>query len=185
MCATTRLARQRLDEAAEKGQDRALDRDEDRGQHPVYHLDASGPRHLLIKMTRAKLEELAAEFIDRAMAITKRAMEASPFKKPRHQRGHPGGRPDPHARDAGRGREILRQKAQHVVNPDEVVAVGAAIQGGILGGEVRDVLLLDVIPLSLGHRDHGRRRDQAYRAQHDHTYQPLADLSTAADNQTS
>jgi molecular chaperone DnaK len=74
------LARQRLDEAAEKAKIELSTASRDRDQYPVYHLDASGPRHLLIKMTRAKLEELTAEFIDRAMAITKRAMEASPFK---------------------------------------------------------------------------------------------------------
>jgi molecular chaperone DnaK len=74
------LARQRLDEAAEKAKIELSTATETEINIPFITSDASGPRHLLIKMTRAKLEELTAEFIDRAMAITKRAMEASPFK---------------------------------------------------------------------------------------------------------
>src|SRR6185437_2456613 len=74
------LALQRLDEAAEKAKIELSSAMETEVNIPFITSDASGPRHLLIKMTRAKLEELSAEFIDRAMAITKRAMEASPFK---------------------------------------------------------------------------------------------------------
>ncbi len=74
------LARQRLDEAAEKAKIELSTAVETEVNIPFLTSDASGPRHLLIKVTRAKLEELAAEFVERAMAITKRAMEASPFK---------------------------------------------------------------------------------------------------------
>ncbi|MBV9159299.1 MAG: molecular chaperone DnaK [Candidatus Kaiserbacteria bacterium] len=144
------LARQRLDEAAEKAKielSTALDTEVN---IPFITSDASGPRHLLIKMTRAKLEELAGEFVERALSITKRAMEASPFKV---------GDINEVVLVGGQTRMPAMQKAVETffgkkphmgVNPDEVVAVGAAIQGGILQGDVKDVLLLDVIPLSLG-----------------------------------
>jgi len=144
------LARQRLDEAAEKGKIELSTALETEINIPFITSDASGPRHLLIKMTRGKLEELAREFIDRAMTISKRAMEASPFKNPDINEVILVG---------GQTRMPALQKAVETyfgkkpnmsVNPDEVVAIGAAIQGGILQGDVKDVLLLDVIPLSLG-----------------------------------
>ncbi len=144
------LARQRLDEAAEKAKIELSTALESEVNIPFITSDSSGPRHLLLKLTRAKLEELTREFIDRAMTITKRAMEASPFKIADIQEVILVG---------GQTRMPALQKAVEAyfnkkpnmsVNPDEVVAIGAAIQGGILQGDVKDVLLLDVIPLSLG-----------------------------------
>jgi molecular chaperone DnaK len=147
---TDSLARQRLDEAAEKAKIELSTALETEVNIPFITSDASGPRHLLIKMTRAKLEELTAEFIDRAMAITKRAVEASPFKVGDiHEVILVGGQTRMPALQAA-VEKFFGRKPHMGVNPDEVVAIGAAIQGGILGGEVRDVLLLDVIPLSLG-----------------------------------
>src|SRR6185437_16202507 len=144
------LARQRLDEAAEKAKIELSTAMESEINIPFITSDASGPRHLLVKLTRAKLEELSAEFIDRAMAITKRAMEASPFKTGDiNEVILVGGQTRMPAIQAA-VEKFFGKKPNMSVNPDEVVAVGAAIQGGILGGEVRDVLLLDVIPLSLG-----------------------------------
>ncbi|MBI2612694.1 molecular chaperone DnaK [Candidatus Kaiserbacteria bacterium] len=144
------LGRQRLDEAAEKAKIELSTALESEINIPFITSDSSGPRHLLLKLTRAKLEELAAEFIERAMSITKRAMEASPFKV---------GDINEVILVGGQTRMPALQKAVETffgkkphmgVNPDEVVAIGAAIQGGILQGDVKDVLLLDVIPLSLG-----------------------------------
>lgn len=144
------LARQRLDEAAEKAKIELSSALETEINIPFITSDASGPRHLLIKMTRAKLEELSSEFVERAISITKRAMEASPFKV---------GDINEVILVGGQTRMPAIQKAveqffskkPHMgVNPDEVVAIGAAIQGGILQGDVKDVLLLDVIPLSFG-----------------------------------
>ena len=144
------LAKQRLDEAAEKAKIELSTALETEINIPFITSDASGPRHLLLKMTRAQLESLSQEFVDRAMVITKRALEASPFKiGDIHEVILVGGQTRMPLLQ--RAVEQYFGKKPHLgVNPDEVVAIGAAIQGGILQGEVRDVLLLDVIPLSLG-----------------------------------
>ena len=144
------LARQRLDEAAEKAKIELSTALESEINIPFITSDASGPRHLLIKMTRAKLEELAGEFVERAMQITKRAMDASPFKLGEiNEIILVGGQTRmPAIQKSVEG--FFGKKPHMGVNPDEVVAIGAAIQGGILQGDVKDVLLLDVIPLSLG-----------------------------------
>lgn len=144
------LARQRLDEAAEKAKIELSSAVETEVNIPFITSDSSGPRHLLIKMTRAKLEELSNEFIERAMMITKRAMEASPFKIGDIQEVIlVGGQTRMPALQKA-VEQFFGKKPNMSVNPDEVVALGAAIQGGILQGDVKDVLLLDVIPLSLG-----------------------------------
>ncbi len=144
------LARQRLDEAAEKAKIELSTAVETEINIPFITSTDAGPQHLLIKLSRAKLEELTQEFIDRAMAIAKRAMEASPYKV--HEINEV-------ILVGGQTRMPALQKAVEMffgkkpnlsVNPDEVVALGAALQGGILQGDVKDVLLLDVIPLSLG-----------------------------------
>ncbi len=144
------LARQRLDEAAEKAKIELSTALESEINIPFITSDSSGPRHLLIKMTRAKLEELSDEFIERAMSITKRAMEASPFKiADINEVILVGGQTRMPAMQKS-VEQFFGKKPHMGVNPDEVVAIGAAIQGGILRGDVKDVLLLDVIPLSLG-----------------------------------
>ncbi|MEY4747386.1 MAG: hypothetical protein RLZZ416_435 [Candidatus Parcubacteria bacterium] len=144
------LARQRLDEAAEKAKIELSTALETEINIPFITSDSSGPRHLLIKMTRAKLEEIAGEFLERAMSIAKRAMEASPFKVGDiNEVVLVGGQTRMPAMQKA-VEEYFKKKPNMSVNPDEVVAIGAAIQGGILQGDVKDVLLLDVIPLSLG-----------------------------------
>ena len=144
------LARQRLDEAAEKAKIELSTAIETEVNIPFITSDSSGPRHLAIKLTRAKLEELAGEFVERAMTITKRAIEASPFKVGDiNELILVGGQTRmPAIQQAVE--KYFGKKPHMGVNPDEVVAIGAAIQGGILQGDVKDVLLLDVIPLSLG-----------------------------------
>ena len=144
------LARQRLDEAAEKAKIELSTALETEINVPFITSDASGPQHLLIKMTRAKLEELAREYVERAMSITKRAMEASPFKVADIQEVILVGGQTRMPLIQKSVEEFFGKKPHMGVNPDEVVAIGAAIQGGILQGDVKDVLLLDVIPLSLG-----------------------------------
>ena len=179
------LALQRLDEAAEKAKIELSSAAETEINIPFITSDAAGPRHLLMKMSRAKLEELAREFVDRAMTITKRAMEASPFKV---------GEIDEVVLVGGQTRMPMLQEAAKAffgkepnksINPDEVVALGAAIQGGILAGDVKDVLLLDVIPLSLGIETMGGVATKLIEKNSTIPTAKSQTFSTAADNQTS
>lgn len=179
------LALQRLDEAAEKAKIELSTAMESEVNIPFITSDASGPRHLLIKITRAKLEELTAEFIDRAMAITKRAMEASGFSTSQIQEVILVGGQTRMPKMAEKVKEFFGKEPNKSINPDEVVALGAAIQGGILAGDVKDVLLLDVIPLSLGIETMGGVATKLIERNTTIPASRSQVFSTAADNQTS
>ena len=149
-----KLALQRLKEAAEKAKVELVGVDADRGQPAVSSTaDQNGPKHLNIKLTRAKLEALVDDLIQRTIVPCGAAAASSDagLKALRDRRGDPRRRYEPHAQGLrGWWKQFFGKEPFRGVNPDEVVAIGAAIQAGVLQGEVKDVLLLDVTPLSLG-----------------------------------
>jgi molecular chaperone DnaK len=144
------LALQRLKDAAEKAKIELSSSQQTEVNLPYITADASGPKHLAVRITRAKLESLVEGLIDRTVepcrtAITDAGIKASDIDDVILVGGQTR---MPKVQD--KVREIFGKDARRDVNPDEAVAVGAAIQGGVLQGAVKDVLLLDVTPLSLG-----------------------------------
>ncbi|MHB8652125.1 MAG: molecular chaperone DnaK [Minisyncoccota bacterium] len=179
------LALQRLKEAAEKAKHELSTTIEADINIPFVTSDASGPKHLQLKLSRAMLEELAREYIDRSIEITKRAMDASPFKIADIKEVILVGGQTRMPAIVDAVRKLFGKEPNRTINPDEVVAAGAAIQAGILQGDVKDVLLLDVIPLSLGIETMG---NVATKIIERNTTIPVSRsqvFSTAADNQTS
>ena len=144
------LALQRLDEAAEKAKIELSTTPETEINIPFITSTDAGPQHLLLKMTRAQLESIADEYITRSIEITKKALEASPFKMSEINEIILVGGQTRMPRIVEEVKKLFGKEPNRSINPDEVVALGAAVQGGVLQGDVRDVLLLDVIPLSLG-----------------------------------
>jgi molecular chaperone DnaK len=145
-----RAALQRLYEAAEKAKVELSSVMETSINLPFITMDQSGPLHLEMTLTRAKLEELSRDLIERTVAPTRQAMQDAGLKAGDiDQVILVGGMTRMPAVQA-KVRELAGKDPHKGINPDEVVALGAAIQGGVLAGDVKDVLLLDVTPLSLG-----------------------------------
>lgn len=144
-----RQALQRLKEAAEKSKIELSTMTQTEINLPYVTADASGPKHLVLTLTRAKLEQLTSDLVDRTMAPVKQALsDAGLTASQIDEIVLVGGMTRmPAVQD--RVKAFFGKDPHKGVNPDEVVAIGAAIQGGVLGGEVKDILLLDVSPLSL------------------------------------
>jgi molecular chaperone DnaK len=179
------LAHQRLREAAEKAKHELSTTMEAEINIPFITSDAGGPKHLLMKMSRATLESLAKEYVDRSIEITKRALAASPFKMNEINEIVMVGGQTRMPMMVEAVKNLFGKAPNMSINPDEVVALGAAVQAGVLAGDVRDVLLLDVIPLSLGIETLG---GVATKLIDKNTTIPASKsqvFSTAADNQTS
>jgi len=179
------LALQRLDEAAEKAKHELSSTSETEINIPFIASNDSGAQHLMMKMNRAKLEELAKEYIDRSIDITKQVLEQAKFKPSDIEEIVLVGGQTRMPLIQSAVKELFGKEPNRSINPDEVVALGAAIQAGIMQGDVKDVLLLDVIPLSLGIETMG---NVATKIIERNTTIPTSReqvFSTAADNQTS
>jgi molecular chaperone DnaK len=145
-----KMAIQRLKEAAEKAKVELSTTMETEINLPFITADASGPRHLLMKLTRSKLEQLCEDLIQRSVPPVRQALADAGLKpKDIHEVVLVGGQTRM-PRIQQLVHELFGREPHKGVNPDEVVAVGAAIQGAVLSGDVKDVLLLDVTPLTLG-----------------------------------
>ena len=179
------FALQRLKEAAEKAKHELSTTMDAEINIPFITSDASGPKHLLLKLSRATLEDLAREYINKSIEITERALAASPFKKEDINEIIMVGGQTRMPAIVEAVKKLFGKEPNRTINPDEVVAIGAAIQAGILQGDVKDILLLDVIPLSLGIETFGNvatkliEKNTTIPAHHSQVF------STAADNQTS
>ncbi len=145
-----KLALQRLKEAAEKAKIELSSTTQTEINLPFITADQSGPKHLTMKLTRAKLESLVEDLINRTRAPCNQALKDAGLKAAEIDEVVLVGGMTRMPRVQQVVKELFGKEPHKGVNPDEVVAVGAAIQGGVLKGEVKDVLLLDVTPLSLG-----------------------------------
>jgi molecular chaperone DnaK len=144
------LALQRLKEAAEKAKKELSTAQQTDVNLPYITADASGPKHMNIKLSRAKLESLVVDLIDRTMEPCKKALKDAGLKPNEIDEVILVGGMTRMPKVVEKVKEFFGREPHKGVNPDEVVALGAAIQGGVLQGDVKDVLLLDVTPLSLG-----------------------------------
>ena len=180
-----RMALQRLKEAAEKAKIELSTVMQSEINLPFITADASGPKHMQMMLTRSKLEQLTADLIERTVGPCRRALEDA---------GLPAASIDEVVLVGGMTRMPAVQEAVRKffgrephkgVNPDEVVAVGATIQAGVLGGEVRDVLLLDVTPLTLGIETLGGVATPIIERNTTIPVKKSQIFSTAANNQTS
>lgn len=179
------LALQRLKEAAEKAKHELSSTLESEINLPFITSDASGPKHFNLKLSRAKLEDLSSDFIKKSIDLTKQVIKDAGFTiTDINEVILVGGQTRmPAVQEAVK--KVFNKEPHKGINPDEVVALGAAAQGGVLRGEVKDVLLLDVTPLSLGIETLGGISTKIIEK---NTTIPVARsqvFSTAADNQPS
>jgi molecular chaperone DnaK len=144
------MALQRLKEAAEKAKIELSTVLETEINLPFLTADASGPKHMNTKLTRARLEQMVADILERASGPCKQALADAGVTPQQIDEVVLVGGSTRMPKVQQQVRDLFGKEPNKSVNPDEVVAVGAAVQGGVLGGEVKDVLLLDVTPLSLG-----------------------------------